>query len=254
MGVGLQRTERVAQLVADLSGADPGRVLDLGCNDGGFAVTLAQRGAREVVGIEGRRENLSKAIARRDAEHVAGVDFVHGDVRDLSRELYGEFDVVLCLGVLYHLDAPDVFEFTRQLASVCNGYAVIETQVGLAARERVEYRGRTYAGLRYSEDITRPGASLDNRRSFWLTKPSLLNLLADAGFTSVLEHVEPAIPELAAYRDHTLLVAFKGDRIAERERWPESLPLAAHPAQGTRWMLRDRLARVRGRGLPTLFR
>ena len=41
------------------------------------------------------------------------------DVRNLSVEKHGEFDVVLCLGNLYHLGAPDVFSFAARLSEVC---------------------------------------------------------------------------------------------------------------------------------------
>ena len=256
--VGVRRGERIAQLVADLSGErlQAQRVLDLGCNDGGFSLQAARQGAREVVGIEGREANLAQGIARRDAEGLAQVKFIQGDIRDLSPERYGEFDVVLCLGVLYHLDVPEVFEFAHRVASVCRGYALVETQMGVAARERVEFEGRIYEGVWYGEDVAQPGASLDNRRSFWPTKASLLNLLADVGFTSVAEVLNPYVPNLAAYRDHTLLVAFKGEPMRDDrgDRWPQRLPKMVHPAQGLRYFVRDRVARRRGGGLPSLFR
>ncbi|HEX8075986.1 MAG TPA: methyltransferase domain-containing protein [Thermoleophilaceae bacterium] len=255
---GLRRTERVVQLVSDLTGKRLGsaRVLDLGCNDGGFSLELARLGAREVLAIEGREANLAKAIASRDAEGLTQIEFLHGDARDLSRERHGQFDVVLCLGLLYHLDVPAVFEFARALASVCRGYALVETQVGLSAKQTVRYDGKSYEGLWYDEDVAQAGASLDNRRSFWPTKPSLVNLLADAGFTSVAEVLHPVVPTLAPYRDHTLLLAAMGDPLSEiqDERLPEAPARMGHPAQGARYVLRDRLARRRGGGLPSLFR
>jgi len=256
--VGERRVSRVAQVVCDVSGEGlrSARVLDLGCNDGGFSLELARRGAREVIGIEGRDGNLVDGIARREAEGLTQVDFRIADVRTLSRELHGEFDIVLCLGLLYHLDVPDLFDFVRSFAEVCRGYALIETNVALTPRNEATSGGQTYHGLWYGEDTTRPGASLDNPRSFWPTKPSLLNLLGDVGFTSVTEVLSPAIPKLAEFRDHTLLLAVKGaPHSAERpERWPERLPKQASPGQGARWFLRDRVARLRRGGFPSVFR
>lgn len=255
--VGEQRVARVVQLVADLSGERlrTARVLDLGGADGGFGLALARQGAREVVGIEGRAANLAAAIAARDTQGLGQVALIHGDARALSRERHGEFDVVLCLGLLYHLDGPEVIEMAERLASVCRGYAVIETQVGLSRRATVHHGGRRHSGIWYAEDVAQPGASLDNPRSFWPTRASLLNLLADAGFTSVVEVLNPVVPKLAAYRDHTLLVAMKGTPVAEgpAQRWPEVVLRLAHPAQGLRYVVRDRLARLRGGGLPSLF-
>lgn len=256
--IGMDRTMRVARVMADLSGdrLREARVLDLGCNDGGFSLEAARQGAAEVVGVEGRAENLAHAIERRAAEGLTQVEFINADVRSVTRERYGEFDVVLCLGLLYHLDVPDLFEFAAELAAMCRGYALVETQIGLKAKDTVQHGGRDYSGLWYAEDVSQPGASLDNRRSFWLTKPSLLNLLADVGFSSVAEVLNPVVPGLAEYRDHTLLVAAKGPATPPRmtERWAETLPPVAHPAQGLGYRVRDRLARVRGGGLPSLFR
>src|SRR3954453_6521151 len=157
--VGESRVARVTQLVFDISGErlQTARVLDLGCNDGGFSLELARRGAREVIGIEGREANLVRGRATREAEGLTQVDFRIADVRTLSRELHGEFDVVLCLGLLYHLDVPDLFDFVRRVAEVCRGYAVIETNVGLAARKKVRSNGHAYSGLWYGEDTTRAG-------------------------------------------------------------------------------------------------
>jgi hypothetical protein len=183
-------------------------------------------------------------------------------VRELDPERMGTFDVVLCLGVLYHLDVPAAFELIERVAELTRRLAVIETQISLTRREQVSYHGRAYWGRWYAEGNT-PGASVGNERSFWLTCPSLLNALADAGFTSVTECLTPVIPDLAAYRDHVTLVGVKGKAAvpvsvpgleAGGEQWPERLPLVAHPAQGGRFRLLDRVRRARGGGLHKVFR
>lgn len=258
VGAGDARVARVAQVVADLAGADlaTARVLDLGCDEGNFARAIAQLGAAHVLGVEGRTEKLPVACAKRDAEGLADrIRFIPGDARELSCERHGHFDVALCLGLLYHFDSADLLPFLRRLREVCLRFAVIETQVALSGRTELELEGRRYAGLWYEEDISRSGASLDNPRSFWPTKPSLVNLLQDAGFTSVLEVGAPFIPSVGAFRDHTVLVAFAGRRVnhdpvarrPERQRW------VTHPAQGRRYAARERLMRLRGGGLPSVF-
>lgn len=254
-GMAEQRVERVAQLVGDFARCPLHelRVLDLGAYEGGFAVELARRGA-EVVAIEGREPHVEKA---RFAAEVLGLDRLdvrHGDVRALDHDELGSFDVVLCLGVLYHLEAPDVVRVTRKLARLCSGFAVIETQVGLRGRTKVVDAGREYRGFSYSEDITQPGASLDNLQSFWPTRASLFNLLADAGFTSVAECSIPVITTLDAYRDHVTLVAIAGEPGGTGdERWPERLPVVAHPAQGLCYRFLERARRIRGGGLAAVF-
>ena len=250
-----QRVDRVVQLVRDL-GAGPLEeltVLDLGAYEGAFSIELARQGAT-VVAVEGREEHAEKT---RFAASVLGLDrleVIQGDVRSVDSLGLGSFDVVLCLGILYHLEAPDVVQLVRDLAQRCTQFAIIETQVGLRPSTRVADGDREYFGLSYSEDISHPGASLDNPSSFWPTRPSLLNLLGDAGFSSVLECLMPTIPALAAYRDHVTLVAAPGKPSGRLDdRWPERLPPSAHPAQGLRYRLLDRLRRRAGGGLGAVF-
>ncbi len=104
------------------------RILDLGCLEGMYAFEFAKHGA-EVFGIEGRLANIEKA---RFANRVLGFEkcnFVHDDVRKLSADKYGSFDVVLCCGILYHLDAPDVFVLLENIAKVCKRLVIVDTHV-----------------------------------------------------------------------------------------------------------------------------
>jgi tRNA (mo5U34)-methyltransferase len=80
------------------------RVLDVGCRDGFFAFELQRRGAT-VVGVDYVEPTATGfAIA---AEILGStVEYVVDNVYNLSRERYGTFDLVLFLGVLYHLRNP----------------------------------------------------------------------------------------------------------------------------------------------------
>jgi tRNA (mo5U34)-methyltransferase len=88
-------------LPADLTGW---RALDIGCNAGFYSFELARRGA-SVVGIDSDEHYLRQA--RWAAEHLgaAGVEFRRASVYDLARS-NERFDLVLFLGVLYHLRYP----------------------------------------------------------------------------------------------------------------------------------------------------
>jgi hypothetical protein len=224
MGKGIAGDEvklrRVLQTVADaarrpLSGM---RVLDLACLEGLYAVEFARQGAR-VLGIEGRLPNVEKARFAKEALELHELELVQDDVRNLSRARHGAFDVVLCLGILYHLDAPDVFAFIERIAEVCEGFAVFDTHVSLSAERSYAYKGRSYSGRTYREHDPssspeqRAGqlwASLDNVDSFWLTRASLCNALSHAGFTSIQDCVTP--PEAEKPADRVTLLAFKGRR------------------------------------------
>jgi len=212
------KLRRVTQLVSDAAGGRLAglRVLDLACLEGGYALELARRGAC-AVGLEGRAVSVTKARFAAEALGIAGAEFQQGDVRSLRVERHGRFDVVLCLGILYHLEAPDVFHFVENIAAVCSGFAVIDTHVGLRGHDTRIHAGHEYRGFTFQEHAPASGAqerlrslwaSLDNPTSFWPTRPSLLNLLARSGFTSVLECQVPAEPEKPS--DRLTLLAFKG--------------------------------------------
>ena len=218
------------------------RVLDLACLEGLYAVELARRGAH-VVAVEAREPHVEKVRFARDALGLEDrLEVVHGDVRDATAAKLGSFDVVLCLGILYHLEAGDALALLRAVGEMATRGAIVETQVALSAQTTHD----GHAGLVYEEPSDEPWASVGNATSFWFTRPSLLNALADAGFTSVSEVLSPPVPELAAYRDHVQLLALKGDPVGTPGRWPEDLQRHVHPAQGRRHALAERAkARLR---------
>src|SRR5688572_20547653 len=79
------------------------RVLDLGCEEGHFAVEFARHGA-DVVAVDVREEHLERTRFLAEATGVADrLTTVRADVRELDPAQLGEFDLVLCLGLHYHL-------------------------------------------------------------------------------------------------------------------------------------------------------
>jgi tRNA (mo5U34)-methyltransferase len=89
-------------LPLDLSGW---RALDIGCNAGFYAFELAQRGA-EVLAVDADEHYLRQAAWAREQLGLAGrVELRQLQVYELAR--FDEtFDLVLFLGVLYHLRHP----------------------------------------------------------------------------------------------------------------------------------------------------
>lgn len=195
------RLRRIVQLVSDTAGKpfDQLRILDLGCLEGQFAIEFALHGA-EVVAVEGREANLRKARFAARALGAAGVEFRRADVRDLDSVDYGQFDVILCLGILYHLDSPDVMELVASLSRLCRGMLVVDSHVSLRPRMAIDWNGHRYWGdcwTEYAQGQRAAGeeqalwSSIGNDRSFLLTRRSLCNLLAHAGFTSAYECLNP---------------------------------------------------------------
>jgi 2-polyprenyl-3-methyl-5-hydroxy-6-metoxy-1,4-benzoquinol methylase len=213
------RLHRIVQIVSDVSPRplEELRVLDLGCLEGLFAVEFARRGA-EVVGLEGRETNLAKASFAKRVLALESLELVQDDIRNLSRERYGEFDVVLCLGVLYHFDAPEVFDVLEHVAEVCRGLAIVETHISTVRRRAFTRAGRTYWGSTLEEPTSSVDdhdrrllwASLGNRRSVLLTRTSLCNALVHVGFTTVFENHMPVEGQTSP--DWVTLLAVKRTR------------------------------------------
>jgi tRNA (mo5U34)-methyltransferase len=88
-------------LPADLNGCT---VLDVGCNAGFFSIEMKRRGAERVVGIDSDPRYLAQA---RLAAEVMGseIEFRQMTVYEVAA-LRERFDVVLFMGVLYHLRHP----------------------------------------------------------------------------------------------------------------------------------------------------
>lgn len=243
--------QRIVQIVSDITDQPLNRlrVLDLACLEGLYGIEFAQHGS-EVIGIEGREANIEKARFAKEVLSLSNITFVQDDVRNLSIEKYGRFDVVLCLGILYHLDAPEIFHFVESMSEVCQRVAIIDTHIGISANKTHVYEGQEYHGWTYNEHSSETTkekrlkslwASLDNERSFWFTRPSLFNLLSRTGFTSVYTCQNPAVP--GQWTDRDTLVAVKGKRqelfatpavnSLPNELWSEESQIGLHPSQQT---------------------
>lgn len=90
-------------LPADLSGRS---VLDIGCNAGFYSVEMKRRGAGRVVGIDSDPRYLAQARLACDAlGYGDAVEFRQMSVYDVAT-LGERFDLVIFMGVLYHLRHP----------------------------------------------------------------------------------------------------------------------------------------------------
>jgi SAM-dependent methyltransferase len=113
-----------------LRAAGPGAtVLDLGCNEGWFSHLALEWGAGRVLGIDVRESNVRRATLIRDHFGIPSerLGFEQADVHDLDPERHGTFDVVLVLGLIYHLEDP--IGALRVIRSLTRGAVVVESQL-----------------------------------------------------------------------------------------------------------------------------
>jgi tRNA (mo5U34)-methyltransferase len=80
------------------------RALDIGCSDGYFSFEMERRGA-SVMAIDFVPETYTGFATAREILG-SGVEYRMDNVYNLSPDTYGRFDVVLFMGVLYHLRKP----------------------------------------------------------------------------------------------------------------------------------------------------
>ena len=80
-------------------------VLDIGCNAGFYSVEALRRGAARVVGIDSDDRYLAQAALATEALGFTGVEFRNLSVYDVAA-LGEKFDLVIFMGVLYHLRHP----------------------------------------------------------------------------------------------------------------------------------------------------
>ena len=198
--------KNILYLFAGRQGSLAGRVaLDLGCLEGGLAFEMAREDMK-VLGVEGRDSNYLKCKLIQEYFEMPNLEFIHLDVRKLNKTSHGVFDVVLCCGLLYHLDNP--FEFLARLYDMTNDSSVLflDTHFApsdgesldafrykhqLSSIDTYQYDGRRYEGRWYTEypdelePCSHPWAALSNSRSFWPSHDSLIKALFHAGFRNI---------------------------------------------------------------------
>jgi tRNA (mo5U34)-methyltransferase len=125
--------------------------IDVGCGTGFFSEFLRDSEFR-VTALDGRKENVEEARQR-----VESVDFLQADIEDASLSTLGSFDLVLCLGLLYHLENP--FRAIRNLFALTGKVLIIEsmcvpdesTLLYLMDEGKQEDQGLNYVALYPSE-------------------------------------------------------------------------------------------------------
>ena len=120
----LQRFRHFMPYVGSLAGK---RVLDIACNSGFWSIQCALLGA-DVVGFDAWPELIDAANALKRITGATRAEFRVLDFWQMTPEaLGGQFDIVLNLGLLYHLAKPlEALEWTKAMA---RGQIILDTAV-----------------------------------------------------------------------------------------------------------------------------
>ena len=178
---------------ADLTGKT---VLDIGCNGGFYSIEMKRRGAERVLGIDFDADYLAQA---RFAAEVSGMDIEFRQLSVYDLGALGErFDLVIFMGVLYHLRHPllalDIIHDTvakdlllfqslqrgaAEMTDVAENYDFFEQD----HFERPGYPKMHFIEHRYASDPT----------NWWAPNAACsAAMLRSAGFT-ILEHPESEV-------------------------------------------------------------
>ena len=104
------------------------RVLDLFSANGGFSIIAALAGAKEVIGVEYSQERIQCAEFVADKVRPkldTKIEFIQGDVYDIAKYFDEPFDVVMCLGGLYHIADPA--HVLREIRSLTKERLILQT-------------------------------------------------------------------------------------------------------------------------------
>lgn len=99
-------------------------ILDIGSNDGWVLHQLSDLPFAKMVGVEPREKNIAKGRKVREILKLQNaVEYRVGDIESLGAE---EFDIVICAGVLYHVESIPVA--LRNIRNVCKKMVFIESR------------------------------------------------------------------------------------------------------------------------------
>jgi tRNA (mo5U34)-methyltransferase len=123
------RLEMVSRVVDHYFGdrLDEIGCVDVGCHEGFYSVAMARKGVHHVRGIDVREANLVKARFVAQVLGLRNVVYQQGNCEDLQGEDSGQYELCLCLGLLYHLENPMLC--LRNISRITGELCVMETQV-----------------------------------------------------------------------------------------------------------------------------
>jgi hypothetical protein len=165
----------------------PGRLLDLACGNGMYSIAAQQMGW-DVTGVDARTVRMPM---------TPGITWIEQDVRETDVSGY---DVILLMGLLYHLELGDQLTLLRRCSSTVT---ILDTHHSTSPTHLEDgYAGHTFRELpadHPTELAEAPTAAWGNQTSFWATQPDLVRMLYDCGFGTILALVPPTLANRTFY-------------------------------------------------------
>lgn len=152
--------------------------LDVGCWEGTMCLEATRRGASAVLGVD---YCTSPEVIAAQEQH--GLHFLQLDILSEKAMQLPEFDIVLCAGVLYHVESPLSLLFRLRKLCRLGGTLFLETTCLNTWGEPMM--------------VFHPADSFDGNPSTWWTptQSCLLAMLTEVGFDAVtVTHKTESLP------------------------------------------------------------
>jgi tRNA (mo5U34)-methyltransferase len=176
------------------------RVLDLASNAGYWSLASVEAGCDYVLGIEGRQMHIEQAEFVFSVKEVdqRRYDFVCSDIFKIDFTRFGRFDIVLCLGLFYHVSKH--VELLEKIEEVNEDLLVIDTEVARGRGSWMKLRG---------QNPKRRLSAVDRTLAMTPTKKAVHDLAKELGYEEVVtlepdfrdEHGEPSWRGARDYRN-----------------------------------------------------
>jgi tRNA (mo5U34)-methyltransferase len=217
------------QLPNDMSGLT---LADIGASNGYFSFVAHQRGA-QVVAFDFRHKDNSGFGLAQFINGLRNIEHHHINVLDITPTSYGQFDIVLALGLLYHVADP--YRALANCAALSRERLIIESYC-------IDYLlPRSLASEPVMQFIIDPkrfqgvGPANTDRSNFWgFTAMCLQRMLEDVGFRVRKKNVSGDRVLIDAKR---AVFNDQNTRLNIAYGSPASIPLNGSPDNPESWVI-----------------
>jgi tRNA (mo5U34)-methyltransferase len=151
------------------------RVLDLGCNAGYWSLKALEAGADFVLRIDGRQMHVDQANFIMKTKAVDPARYRFAQVNVFDWEPGEQFDIVICLGLLYHVARP--VELLERCSNWSSDLLVLDTNLSRIPGNAIEI---------LHEPTSDPRASIEYKLVMRPTRQAVIDICQHVGYSRAI--------------------------------------------------------------------